>query len=458
MDIQSDCLTDISQEFRGALLPDLRLRRRLGRIVDRLEEDPSASFPRLFGSGAELEGFYRFIRNPSVEASALLEAHGDETQLRAEKAGVVLALHDTTEFSFGGERSKLGLTSTNARGFFFHASLMVSASQGNAPLGLAQSHCYEKTERKGRRNWRERESDPDNPGRRWLAGVRAIERDRGERFECIHVADREADAYDFLKALHNERKRFVVRARANRLVMLGDQRVHLKEVLQSMRPQAHRQVDLAMRSVSEFRSERRRSIRPERQANLSIAAVKVDIASPAMRYERKRLEGVHLVRVWEEDPPKKEKPIEWLLWTSEPIETTEELETIVDHYRARWVIEEYFKALKTGCQIERRQLESMATLQTAIALFVPIAWKMLLARTVAQSHPEGPANEVVTETQLVYLEKRYKCSIFTACEAFLRVAQLGGHLSQNGEPGWLTLGRGFEKLRQLDEMLAVMKE
>jgi IS4 transposase len=47
-----------------------------------------------------------------------------------------------------------------------------------------------------------------------------------------------------------------------------------------------------------------------------------------------------------------------MLYTSEPIDTAEQLLTIVDQYRSRWVIEEFFKALKTGCAFEKRQLES----------------------------------------------------------------------------------------------------
>lgn len=43
----------------------------------------------------------------------------------------------------------------------------------------------------------------------------------------------------------------------------------------------------------------------------------------------------------------------------------------MDAYRARWVIEEFFKALKTGCNFERRQLESFQSLRIALAIFLP---------------------------------------------------------------------------------------
>ncbi len=33
----------------------------------------------------------------------------------------------------------------------------------------------------------------------------------------------------------------------------------------------------------------------------------------------------------------------------------------------------------------------------------------------------------------------------------MAIAQMGGHLKQNGEPGWLTLGRGWFELLGLEE-------
>jgi DDE family transposase len=67
---------------------------------------------------------------------------------------------------------------------------------------------------------------------------------------------------------------------------------------------------------------------------------------------------LNVVRVWEPKPPRGAPAVCWMLYTSEPIDTAEQLLTIVDQYRSRWVIEEFFKALKTGCAFEKRQLES----------------------------------------------------------------------------------------------------
>jgi hypothetical protein len=39
----------------------------------------------------------------------------------------------------------------------------------------------------------------------------------------------------------------------------------------------------------------------------------------------------------------------------------------------------------------------------------------------------------------------------TVRQAMLAVARLGGHIKNNGEPGWAVLGRGFHKLLAREE-------
>ena len=105
------------------------------------------------------------------------------------------------------------------------------------------------------------------------------------------------------------------------------------------------------------------------------------------------------------------EPVEWTLLTSEPIGTVEEIEQVVDIYRARWTIEEYFKALKTGCAYEKRQLESSDSLLNALAIFIPIAWKLLQLRSLARSAPDAPADAVLTPLQLSVLRTTTKAKL-----------------------------------------------
>jgi hypothetical protein len=170
---------------------------------------------------------------------------------------------------------------------------------------------------------------------------------------------------------------------------------------------------------------------------------------------------VHVVDVWEATPPAGEEPVTWRLMTTEPIDTVTQILQIVDWYRARWVIEEYFKALKTGCAYEKRQLESLDTLLVALALLAPIAWQLLLFRHLARHAPTAPATAVLSRQQLRVLRAAPQAVALSAAptleDALRAVARLGGHLRQNGPPGWLVLGRGMQKLRWMEAGWAAAK-
>jgi hypothetical protein len=138
-----------------------------------------------------------------------------------------------------------------------------------------------------------------------------------------------------------------------------------------------------------------------------------------------------------------------VLATLEPIDTPRRIEQVVDFYRARWVIEEFFKALKTGCAYEKRQLESARALVNALAVFVPVAFRLLYLRSLARQAPDTSARKLLSEAQLQVLRATSKRALpkrLTARQALAALAALGGHIKNNGHPGWLVLGRGYEKL------------
>ena len=117
------------------------------------------------------------------------------------------------------------------------------------------------------------------------------------------------------------------------------------------------------------------------------------------------------------------------------------------------MIEEFFKALKTGCAVEKRQHESLHALLNAVAICLPIAWNLLLLRNLARSTPEAPATEVLTPTQIDVLRACASPKLDrtpTVRQVLFAVAALGGHLKNNGEPGWQVLGRGMEYLLTLE--------
>jgi hypothetical protein len=132
-----------------------------------------------------------------------------------------------------------------------------------------------------------------------------------------------------------------------------------------------------------------------------------------------------------------------------------QIRKVLDAYRARWVVEELFKALKTGCRFERRQLESYHSITNALAIFLPIAARMLELRSSARAEPDAPCTQFAdAQVHLLrHTTTRTLSTTPTNAEVFLALAELGGHLPSNGPPGWQVLGRAFDRLLILEQGL-----
>jgi hypothetical protein len=155
------------------------------------------------------------------------------------------------------------------------------------------------------------------------------------------------------------------------------------------------------------------------------------------------------VRVWEPDPPRGQSAVEWVLLTSEKIGSGDALQRVVDVYRKRWLIEEYFKALKTGCSLEKRQVASFDALRKVLALLAPIAYRLLRLRALHRQAADAPASAGFDKVDLNLIARAQRPPTSppkTLEQAYLLLARLGGHIKNNGPPGWLTLAAGYETL------------
>ena len=443
---------DIGAEFAGAQLGDSRRTKRLQRVARAAVKLPGVGFPKMVRSDTELEGVYRFLSNAEVEASEVLEPHFVETVRRAQEAPVCLVIHDTTTFEFKGEpREGLGLTNSKHPGFHAHFALAVLPGEARLPLGVVGLEHFVRKKLKGK--LRKPHSyytaqDPERESLRWFRMLDAVE-NRRDGFECIHVMDREGDIFDLMAAATERQARFIIRGDKERA--LADGAGYLQDVLGQLKSRATRKVEVGARFATKRHHlipGRRKIARRARTAKLSIGSTVVDLRRPKTGHAALKSLPVNVVYVWEKSPPQGEDPIDWLLLTTEPIDTIEQLHSVVDNYRSRWVIEDFFKSLKTGCSFEKRQLESYHALTNALGILSVVAWRMLLARAVARTDPNAAATSAFSKVQLVLLQHHLQLPKLpaTAREALLAVARAGGHIKNNGDPGWLTLGRGFEEL------------
>jgi hypothetical protein len=283
---------------------------------------------------------------------------------------------------------------------------------------------------------------------RWRRSLDAAEALLPRGVRAIHVMDREADSYAILAAIDESARSYVIRSFQDRL--LADDETRLRAAAQSAKRSFDREVPLSRRPIIDGPKGQRHPARRYRTATLSFAAKSVEIprTSDAKRAVSPTLK-LSVIYVYERKPPRGEPAVEWFLLTNLPVTTPGEIAFAVDCYRGRWTIEEYFKALKTGCQYEKRQLESAHSLLNALAVLATVAWRLLLLRHLARHAPQRPATDVLTPAQIDVLQAIAKRPIPkrpSVRDAMRAVAALGGHLPRNGDPGWLVLGRGMHDL------------
>ena len=416
-------------EFKTLELGDQRLNARAVLLAERLSSKPTESIPNACLGWAETQAAYRFLSNPRSDWQALLEPHWASSLERMRQHKVVLNIQDTTELDFNGRQTAgLGLLSYEAqRGMYLHPTYAVSPER--EPLGVLDAWMWAREPK---------DSDGRRPGTkeslRWIEGYeRVAERAKAlPGVRQIYVADREADILALLvKARDLEYAAdYLVRCQHNRALPSGDK-------LWAKLAQAP-----ALGSVRfELPSGRGRKARCVQQ---NIRAEQVEIGDGAGGQL-----SVTCVLAEESNPPAGSKPVLWRLLSNRPVHTLEEAIELIDWYRARWEIELFFLILKEGCRIEALQLGHIERIETALALYLVVAWRINRLMRLGRSLPELPAELLFEkdEWQAAYiLNKKPVPKTAPQLHAVVRlIARLGGFLCRkgDGEPGAKTLWLGL---------------
>lgn len=442
-------------------LPDLRLQKRRARVIEVLRDHPDQSYPQALGTDGDIEGFYRLVENRRVRPQGLLGPHYEEVVQRAASSDEVLIISDTTKVTHQTATLEGGfgpLSGGKKLGYHVHAALAVDA-ETHTPLGtLAMENWARKprTDGGGKRNADKRWKAPDKESLRWLRTALTASKRLGDRARAIHVMDREADSYELFSALVSSGDGFVIRGNHDRKLASGQ----LSELAEAAETKFERSVYVSKRQANEMpAAQRKHPPRKSRWTRLSVKAFRVVLQSPPKLPDLPEQLELSLVYVVEEEPPEGEEPICWTLLTTEPVDTLEQIARVVDVYRGRWLIEEFFKAIKTGCRFEERLFESVHTSANALAVTMTFAYKMLVLRQVAQEEPTVPAKHVLDADRISLLRAIAKTQLDkrdrlpprpTVADVLHVIARLGGFLRHNRRPGWLVLGRGWQKFLFLE--------
>jgi len=454
-----------TEHFGGADLGDARRTKSLIDLGNRISRHPQGSLPDKFKDPSALRRCYDLMNTEAVTHAKVLCPHVRRTAGRLlEHTGVALCLHDSTELDFtslDSLRAQLGqIGDGNGRGYECHNSLVVLA-QSRRVLGLLAQQLHHRADVPPGESLAQRRDREDRESLLWPQGAEAarvaVEQACTEQrldrlpggLQLVDVFDRGGDSFEFLDHLDLHQRSYVGRAKHNRNVFIGHEEGGKEGKLQGH-----------VRSLPAVGASRPVTVRsheggPQRQATVVISWAAVVLPPPHQQcgHSRRFPLLVWVVRVWEPTPPVGVEAVEWFLLTNVAVQSAEDAWERVDWYCVRWVVEEYHKAQKTGCNIEDPQFTTVAALEPMIALLSVVAVSLLNLRDLSRDKEmqEQPAQEVVSPEEVEVLSGwRYgQRRTLTVKEFFLALARLGGHQNRKKDhaPGWLVLWRGWQALQ-----------
>lgn len=431
---------------------------RARQMLDRMVRHPAGTIAQTFADPAEREGAYRFVESEAFDWKQLARGFYDACVRRCAEHEEVLVVVDGSSYRHTDSQGDdgigpIGSRRAGARGLKIMAAIAMTPE--GVPLGVAAHHLWARSEQPAGDHARRALADKES--RHWTDLQREFEdglADFAATCRACYLMDAEADAlHVLLRAL--EGARFIVRMQHDRNLAAFDrlarprQELKVLALLESSAPWGTLDVTLP-----------RRGHRRARRATLTLRAQQVSVRLRE-QWTKRRVGDVPLnvVMAREENAPGGEEPIEWVLWTSEPIATFAEAVRIVRRYALRFRIEGVFFATKTGlCETERAQLESFEALARWITMKLAVAVRAKAILEVSRSEPDVPADREFTRAEIdgALLLHQENCrgttpvgATPTLSQLVTLIAQLGGYTgkSSGGPPGLKTFSRGMEQVQ-----------
>ena len=399
--------------------------------------------------------FTRFLRNGAVTAEEIA-AHAAERTAECVRGRDVVVAQDTSELSLGGRRAKANgygpIGKGGAlRGLLLHAALAVDAGTGGV-IGLVDAKVWNRTG--GQAPHRRSRQTQQKESQRWLDSTRRAAEVLTEAASVTVVSDRESDIYAHF-VFRPTTTQLIVRACQNRRIETGEE---------------EQQIDLLFSHIDSLPEDGRLSVNipaaPGRKARSSELAVRfsaVPLCKPLHgAADLPATVTLTMVDVRETSTPEGGKPIHWRLLTTHPVTDIAQARRIVELYRMRWVVEEYFHTQKTGgFDIEAADIgdpEVMIRFAAAVAVAAVSVMQLVKARdgTTGQTLLEvfDPADQSIIEAVSAKLEgktERQKNAYPKGSLAFAAwvIARLGGWDGYYGKPGPKTMRLGLEAFQSI---------
>ena len=448
------------QEFALARLGDQRRTQRLVNIATRLAQNPGGTLPQALPRWKELKAAYRFFSQPKVGPLEVQTPHWEATRSRCRQPGEYLLIEDTTQldYSFHPATQDLGpIGNGGGRGLLLHTTLAVRVEQWTLeqrPEGLALGLFFQQSwvrtgpPKRGRETWRQRLKRP-RQSQCWTAALdQTPSPPPGSQW--IFMADREADFYEPIEHCQRRGVDFIIRSYRDRAQ--ADAPEHLQQAAGALPVRGTMTVQLRARAGT-----------PARTATVQVRSGRLRLKGPERPGDAKPAFTVNVVEAREINPPPGVQALHWTLLTSLPCQRWAEAQRIVGRYTARWWIEEYHKALKSGTGVEDSQMEKAHRLETLTAVLAIVAVRLLNAQWLARARPDEAVEADAFGPQALAIlaaEWGEPPGGWTHRSALVAVARLGGFLARkgDGQPGWQTIWRGWQRLMWMCQGLETLQQ
>lgn len=401
--------TWFDRESLGCTFKDARLGKRFQKMLKQLSDSIGESIPLVCQDWANTKAAYRFFSNDRVSEKEILDGHFQATRTRFSTTdGMILILHDTTEFSYQRQKPDLiGSISVTCQGkdkagrpmrhticgLLMHSSLAVTTE--GLPLGLAAIKFWTRKKFKGCNALKNKINPTRTPieekeSFRWLENLKQSTELLNDPGRCIHVGDRESDIYELFCTAQQEGTHFLVRTCVDRLAGEGKHTI-AKEMEKIDVKGFHR---LKVRNKKGEESE----------ARLDIKYHRIKVLPPIGK--KKKYPELWLTVIHAKEPiePKDREQISWKLITDLSVNSLEEAIEKLQWYAMRWKIETFHKILKSGCKAESSKLRTAERLVNLIAVFCILSWRIFWMTMINRLCLDASPKIALTESEISLLD------------------------------------------------------
>jgi len=431
-----------ASQFGTTALGDRRRTKRIVKLAAQMAGNSSGSIPQQTGSAADMKAAYRLFDADDVTHAAVCAPHFAQTRRLAGERVLVFLVQDTCELNFTSHVHCEGLGPIGRGDMcgLHQQNVLAVDPQTRRPLGLMYQKHHRWTKRPASHDRRAKHAVPlkERASHWWIEAIQVIGRPpQGVRW--VPVGDRAEDVFGVYQAAREAGADWLIRAMADRRVETPTGPGRLFAYVRGLPARATRTIEFHC-PVQKKR----------RQAELHIAAGAVTLLASRFEPEYRSAAPIacQVLRVWEANPPPDVSALEWILLTTLPCETGDDLVFASQGYALRWTIEEFHKCEKTGCQVEMRRLEHTDRLEPLIGLLSVVAVWLLQLKYAVEDAPEAPASQYFDSAmvRVMAAHLRRDATRLKLKDFWRGIGLLGGHMSRkcDGKLGWLRAWRGWQ--------------